>query len=51
MAVGYKIYSLYISKYTDPAKEQLTLLCYGITKGNKRFGNRMHDHDTFYHGK
>jgi hypothetical protein len=30
-------------KDTDPAKEQLTL-CYGMTKGNKRFGNLMHNH-------
>jgi hypothetical protein len=21
-----------------------------MTKGNKRFGNIMHNHDTFYHG-
>jgi hypothetical protein len=26
-------------KNTDPVKEQLTLLHYGMTKGNKRFGN------------
>jgi uncharacterized membrane protein YhaH (DUF805 family) len=43
MVVDYEMYSVYFHvKYTDLAKEQLTLLCYGMTKGNKRFGNIMH---------
>jgi hypothetical protein len=48
MAVTSKIYSLYIStqKHTDPTKEQLTVLCYGMTKENRRFRNMMHNQDT-----
>jgi hypothetical protein len=35
---------------TQPTVSNLLIFVYSMTKGNKRFGNIMHNHDTFYHG-